>query len=79
MVALLLLSYRCIVTINALWLFLMVPWVGLWCIIVVFPDHTHIFVNFQYHNFVVDAFSMQLFLQFCTDLFQRLHLFVFIL
>ena len=41
MVALLLLSYRCIVTINVLWLFLAVPWVGLQCVIVVFPDHTH--------------------------------------
>ena len=29
LVALLLLSYRCIVTINVLWLFLMVPLVGL--------------------------------------------------
>ena len=29
LVALLLLSYRCIVTINVLWLFLTVPWVGL--------------------------------------------------
>ena len=37
LVALLLLSYRCIVTINVLWLFLMVPWVGLQCAIVVFP------------------------------------------
>ena len=37
----LLLSYRCIVTINVLWLFLMVPLVGLPCVIVVFPDHTH--------------------------------------
>ena len=41
-VALLLLSYRCIVTINVLWLFLTVPWVGLYCVIVVFPDHTHL-------------------------------------
>ena len=39
---LLLLSYRCIVTINALWLFLTVPWVGLQCVVVVFPDHTHL-------------------------------------
>ena len=39
--ALLLLSYRCIVTINILWLFLTVPWVGLQCEIVLFPDHTH--------------------------------------
>ena len=42
LVALLLLSYRCIVTINALWLFLTVPWVGLQCVIVVFPDHTRL-------------------------------------
>ena len=42
LVALLLLSYRCIVTINVLWLFLKVLWVGLQCVIVVFPDHTHL-------------------------------------
>ena len=42
LVALLLLSYRCFVTINALWLFLMVPWVGLQHVIVVFSDHTHL-------------------------------------
>ena len=41
LVALLLLSYRCIVTINVLWLFLTVPLVGLQCVIVVFTDHTH--------------------------------------
>ena len=42
LVALLLLSHRCIVTINVLWLFLTMPWVGLQCVIVVFPDHTHL-------------------------------------
>ena len=42
LVALLLLSYRCIVTINVLWLFLTVPWVGLRSVIVVLPDHTHL-------------------------------------
>ena len=41
LVALLLLSCRCIVTINIPWLFLMVPWIGLQYVIVVFPDHTH--------------------------------------
>ena len=41
-VALLLFSYRYIVTINVLWLFLTVPWVGLPYVIVVFPDHTHL-------------------------------------
>ena len=39
---LLLLSYRCLVTVNALWLYLTVPWVGLQCVIMVFPDHTHL-------------------------------------
>ena len=44
LVALLVLSYRCIVTINVLWLFLAVPWVSLKCVFVVFSDHTH-FLN----------------------------------
>ena len=30
------------VTINVMWLFLTVPWVGLQFVIVVFPDHTHL-------------------------------------
>ena len=42
LIALLLLAYICIGTINILWLFLTVPWVGLHCVIVVFPDHTHL-------------------------------------
>ena len=42
LVALLLLSYRSSVTINVLWLFVNVPWVGLQYAIVVFPDHTHL-------------------------------------
>ena len=41
LVALLLFSYRCIVTLCVLWLFLAVPWVDLQCMIVVFSDHTH--------------------------------------
>ena len=45
--ALLLLSYRCVVTINVMWLFLAVLWVGLQCVIVVFPDHTHILLFLQ--------------------------------
>ena len=47
LVALLLLHYRCIVTINVLWLFLTVPWVGLHNVIVVFPDHTHLLFSIQ--------------------------------
>ena len=35
LVALLLLSFRCLVTVNFLWLFLTVPWIGLQCVIVV--------------------------------------------
>ena len=42
LVALLLLSYRCIVTINVLWLFLTLAWVRLQCVIVVFSDHAHL-------------------------------------
>ena len=42
LVAMLLLSNRCIVTINVLWLFLTVPWVSLQYVIVVFPNHTHL-------------------------------------
>ena len=37
----------CIVTVIVLWLFLMVLWVGLHCVIVVFPDHTHIILNIR--------------------------------
>ena len=47
-VALLLLSYRCLVTIHVLWLFLTVPWPGLQCVIVIFPDHSHYLFNNQF-------------------------------
>ena len=63
LVPLLLLSYVCIVTINALWLFLTVPWAGLQCVIVVFPviltflkGSLHIFVI--YHNANVLVFRL---------------------
>ena len=42
LVALLFLSYRCIVTINVLWLFPMMQRVGLLYMIVVCPDNTHV-------------------------------------
>ena len=38
--ALLLLSYGCLAVVYVL--FLTMPWVGLQCVIVVFPDHTHL-------------------------------------
>ena len=42
--ALLLLSFGCLATVNVLWLFLTVPWVGLQSMIVVFSDHTYLFL-----------------------------------
>ena len=42
LVALVLYSYRCIVTINVLWLFLTVPLVGLQCVFGLNSDHTHL-------------------------------------
>ena len=44
LVALLVLSYRCFVSIKVLWLFLTVPWVGLQYVIVVFHDHAHFLI-----------------------------------
>ena len=46
--ALLLLSYGCLVTVNVLWLFLTVPWIGPHCVIAVFPDHTHLLSKCAY-------------------------------
>ena len=45
LVTLLVLPYRCIVTIIVLWLFLTVPRVGLQYVIVVFSDHTHLLLE----------------------------------
>ena len=42
LVALLLLSFGCLVTVNVLWIFLTVPWVILQFDIVVYPDLTHL-------------------------------------
>ena len=41
-IALLWMSSWCLLTVSVLWLFLTVPWVGMQCVIVAFPDHTHI-------------------------------------
>ena len=35
------LSYGCLVTVNVLWLFLTVTWIGMQWVIVVFPDQTY--------------------------------------
>ena len=45
LVVLLLLSFGCLVPVNVLWLFLRLPWVRLQCVIVLFPDHTHLFIG----------------------------------
>ena len=42
LVVLLLLSFGCLITVNVLWLFLTVPWVGLQFVSVVFSDHYHL-------------------------------------
>ena len=47
LVALLLLLFGCLVTVNALWLFLAVSWGGLQCVSVVFPNQTTVTV---YHR-----------------------------
>ena len=61
LVALLLhvLSYRCIVTINVLWLFLTVPWVGLQCVIVVLCDHTHLLFENMFTKAVIKFSSLK--------------------
>ena len=51
LVALLLLSFECFVTVNVLRLFLMVPWVCLQSLNVVFPNYTHLlFVSLVKHG-----------------------------
>ena len=42
LVDLLVLSFGYIVMVNIMWLFLTVPWVGLQCVVVVFPDNTYL-------------------------------------
>ena len=41
-----LLSHPCLAILYVLWLFLIVPWVGLQCVIVVFSDHTRLLLDF---------------------------------
>ena len=45
LVALLLLSFGCLVTVNVLWLFITLPWVGLQFVVVVFSDHTNLLLT----------------------------------
>ena len=48
---LLLLSCRCFVTMEVMWLFVAVPWVDLQCVVVLFPDHTHLL--YETHETVI--------------------------
>ena len=50
LVALPLLSFGCLATVNVLWPFLAVSWVGLQCVIVVCPDHTHLLFGWYIDN-----------------------------
>ena len=47
LVALLLLSCRCLAYVNVLCLSLMVPWDGIQCLIVVFPDYTRLLFSIE--------------------------------
>ena len=38
--------------VNILWLFLTMPWVGLQCVIVEFPNHTHLLFNRECSRFI---------------------------
>ena len=44
-------------TVSALWLFLTVPWVGVQCVIVVFPDHTHFLLTLYLIETPFNAFA----------------------
>ena len=61
-VVLLLLSYY-----YVLWLFLTVPWVGLQCLIVVFPDHTGFVFYMQYTDGGQNYSSLSFFLYVLTS------------
>ena len=81
-VALLCLSSWCLViVVVVLWLFLTVLWDGLQCVIVVFPDHTHLlFYGFvikcqgqKYLNFTFMAYNAKICYMFWCRCFIKLH------
>ena len=77
LVALLLLSYRSFVTINVLWLFLMVPSVCLLCVILVFPDHTHLLFNKDLEESRVKSciiFTLTIFFSFFSESVRQIQL-----
>ena len=48
-----------LVTVNFLWLFLTVLWVGLQCVIVVFPDHAHLLRFFVFRGLLSMFFDFR--------------------
>ena len=60
--AMLVWSLECLVTVNDLWLYLTVPWVGLQFGIMVFPDHTHLLFQTR----VIDFGVANIFIRTCT-------------
>ena len=38
----------CLVTVGILWLFFLMPWIGMQWVIVLFPDHTHLLIETVY-------------------------------
>ena len=66
LVVLLWLSSRCYVTVNVVWLFLTMPWAGLQCVIVVFPDHSRLLFYI--------IFNMNQFCQFYVNLKVNQHM-----
>ena len=74
LVALLLLSHRCIVTIYVLWLFLTVLWVGLQCVILVFPDHTHLLFSVMFTLLIATVNGVRRLLHIFPFPFQNLQL-----
>ena len=67
LVALLQLFSWCFVTVNVMWLFLTVPWVGLQCVIEVFPDQTHLLFVLQKLNFYISNELLTKLLAFCEN------------
>ena len=69
--ALLLLPYGCLVTVNVLWFFLKVPWVGLQFVIVVFPVHNYLILM----SSLIGSFTAQrlyMSLGMCSTFFNKI-------
>ena len=58
----------CFVTVNGLWHFLTVPYVGPQCVILVFPDHTHFVYHVRHVLYGGEFYSL-------TEIFCRLSIF----